>query len=100
MFLGYKNRDTKVKVTCNRLDPAYDRILGTYDLGVFDVKEFGTVIPFNIPDQNYSNKLDIYLAIKRDMLDIEVTDSGKFMGMFKSYGPSRVLNIDFRIVPK
>lgn len=99
-FLGYKNPDTKIKVFCNRIDPVSGRVLGTYDLGIFQVQELNKVISFKLPDVGVSGAMNVFLSIKRDMLNIKVKDSGKFMGMFKSYTPSRVFNVDFQISPQ
>jgi len=96
-FLGYRNKETKIKITCYKIEPPYNHIKERYNLGTFNIREFDEVIPFRVRGMEASNELEIRLSVKRDKLNIGVVDSGKMLGLFKKYSPMRVFLVDMDV---
>ena len=96
-FIGYKNKATKIKVVCHKLDPIYSRVVATDVLGVFDVDELDETLHYTIKDLGKPDPVQISFSVHRDKRDIEVIDSGKFMHIFKAYNSARIFNVSFDV---
>lgn len=97
IFLGYSNFQTKVKVVCNTLHPIYENVIAEEVVGVFDIKDSNTLIPYKIEGLPQNNEVNLLFSIKRDMLDVKVLDSGKWFGMFKTYAKTRIFNVNLKV---
>lgn len=96
-FIGYKNKNTKVRVVCHKLDPMYSRILSTDVIGSFSIDDFSTILNYTIPAPTAPELVEISLSIARDKHNIKVMESGRIMNLFKTYEPARIFNVRFKV---
>lgn len=96
-FLGYKNKNTKLNILCNKHDPITNRLLSSQIIRTLDIDELSKSFIYLINDAGPQKKVEISIAVERTMHDIEVTESRTNLKLFKSYKPSRIFNISFNV---
>lgn len=96
-FLGYKNKNTKLNLFCNKRDPISDRVLSSQLIETFDIDELSKSLVYLITDVGPQKKVKISISIARDMHNIEVVESRTTLKIFKTYKPTRIFNISFDI---
>lgn len=96
-FLGYKNRNTKLNILCNKLDPSFNRLLSSKLVDTFNIDDFSKTFVYIIDDLGPQKKIEITISAARDMHDIEVVESRTALKIFKTYKPTRIFNLSFNI---
>lgn len=96
-FLGYKNKNTKLKVLCNRLDSVFNRLISSNVIATFDIDDLSKKIVYSINGLGPHKKVEITVSIARDMHNIEIIESRTNLRIFKKYKPVRIFNVSFSV---
>lgn len=96
-FLGYKNKNTQLKLLCNKLDPTFGRLISSQVIETFEIDDFSKKFIFLIKDLGPQKKVEISISVARDMHNIEVTESRHYMKFFKEYKPARIFKASLNV---
>lgn len=98
-FLGYKNKNTKLNILCNKLDPISDRLISSQIIKTLDIDDSSQSFTFLVNDLGPQKKIEISISIARDMHNIEVLQSRTRTNLkpFRTCKPTRIFNISFDV---